>query len=290
MKNNILLEKYLPSWTEESKRIFSSPPEYIKNVFFYVQEVGYFKTKESYFTQRENLNSYLILYCISGMGELTYNNKKYTISKGQGFWIDCKTFHDYRNKNKSDWEFLWIHFYGDKVQGYYNQFLNNLSPVINFSENLTVAEMIQSIIYNEEHIDARTYLLNSYALTGIMTQFLLSIVGQYDNSFYMPKYLKNVKIDIERRFFESISLDELAARHCVDKYHLSREFKKWVGFSPIEYVISLRISHSKDLLKNSELTIREIAEHSGFNNVGHFINLFKRKENITPLQYRKMWR
>lgn len=290
MKSNILLEKYHRSWSEKSKRIFSFPPEYIKKVFFYVQEVGYFKTNEGYFTQRENLRSYLILYCLSGSGVLMYNDKKYTISQGQAFWIDCEVFHDYRNKIGNEWEFLWVHFYGNEVKGYYNQFLNNLSPVINFFDNFTVAEMIKSIIYNEEHVDARIYLLNSYVLTGIMTQFLLSITSQQDNSFYMPEYLKNIKRDIERRFFENISLDELSARHCVDKYHLSREFKKWIGFSPIEYVISLRISYSKDLLKNSELTIREVSEHSGFSNVGHFINMFKKKEKITPLQYRKMWK
>lgn len=290
MRSNELLEKYQMAWTDNSKRIFSSPPEYVKNIFFYVQEVGYFKTNSSYFTQRKNLHSYLILYCVSGTGVLTYNDRKYIISAGQAFWIDCKQFHDYRNMECECWEFFWVHFYGNMIQGYYNQFLNNLSPVINFADNTVIPEMITSIIYNEEHVDARTYLLNSHALNGIMTQFLLFTTGQYDDSFYMPQLLKDIKRDIERRFFEKISLDELSQRHCIDKYHLSKEFKKWIGFSPIEYVITLRISYAKDLLKNSELTISEIGEHVGFNNTGHFINLFKRQENITPLQYRKIWR
>lgn len=290
MNKNKLFENYSKSWSENSKRIISSPCDYVKNIFFYIQEVGYFNTDASYFTQRENLHSYLVLYCVSGQGILTYDDEKFIISPKQAFWIDCEKNHDYRNYKCDNWEFYWVHFYGNGLNGYYNQYKTNNSPVIDFYDDTTVMESIKSIIHNEEHLDIRTHLLNSYELTRIMTQFLLYTNFNDELSFYMPRYLKEVKRDIERRFFEHITLDDLASRHCMDKYHLSKEFKKWIGFSPIEYVIKLRISNAKELLKNSELSVNEIAQRVGFNNTGHFINLFKKQEDMTPLKYRKIWR
>ncbi|WP_366250085.1 helix-turn-helix domain-containing protein [Thomasclavelia ramosa] len=57
-----------------------------------------------------------------------------------------------------------------------------------------------------------------------------------------------------------------------------------------EYIILSRISYAKGLLKNTDLTVQEITFEVGMNNVSHFINLFKARENLTPLAYRKNWK
>lgn len=63
-----------------------------------------------------------------------------------------------------------------------------------------------------------------------------------------------------------------------------------MGLTVNEYIITARISYAKELLKYSELSVNEITYEIGMNNVTHFINLFKARENLTPLSYRKAWR
>jgi AraC-like DNA-binding protein len=55
-------------------------------------------------------------------------------------------------------------------------------------------------------------------------------------------------------------------------------------------MINLRITHAKNLLKHSKQTIADIAASLGFENVSHFINMFKKQEKITPLAYLKRWK
>ena len=57
-----------------------------------------------------------------------------------------------------------------------------------------------------------------------------------------------------------------------------------------EYQIELRLSYAKELLKYTDLPVNEIAERCGINQASHFINLFKSREHITPLQFRKSWK
>ena len=53
---NKLLERYSSSWSEDSIRFINTPGKTAKSIYFYVQEVGYFKTQPPYFTEREHLN------------------------------------------------------------------------------------------------------------------------------------------------------------------------------------------------------------------------------------------
>lgn len=62
-----------------------------------------------------------------------------------------------------------------------------------------------------------------------------------------------------------------------------------MGVTVNEYVVLTRIAHAKELLKYSDLSVNEITFEVGMNNVTHFINLFKAREQMTPLAYRKIW-
>ncbi|HHV11507.1 MAG TPA: helix-turn-helix transcriptional regulator [Clostridiales bacterium] len=73
----------------------------------------------------------------------------------------------------------------------------------------------------------------------------------------------------------------------ISRSHLSREFKKITGFSPKEYLIQIRISQAKLLLRGSSISIDDISSAIGFHDTAHFIQTFKKAEGITPLKFRK---
>ena len=97
----------------------------------YVQELGDFRCGPQYYTNRENLNSFLIKLCIGGEGLLDYDDKTYSVHSGQLFWINCQKLQHYRTSpKKGDWHVLWVHFSGAPCEAYYNLFLaqNEGSP------------------------------------------------------------------------------------------------------------------------------------------------------------------
>ena len=80
-----------------SKRIINTPSSAAKQTFFYMQETGYLKAIDAARSQRQNLDSYLIAAVVEGNGSLTISDKTYNISKGECFFIDCRTPHFYKS-------------------------------------------------------------------------------------------------------------------------------------------------------------------------------------------------
>ena len=91
---------------------------------------------------------------------------------------------------------------------------------------------------------------------------------------------------INMNYAAPIGLAHLAALAEIHPSHLSREFKRQIGRSPLEYVLKLRIQRSAILLIESEKSIKEIALSVGFKRPEAFSKAFKRLKGCSPRHYR----
>jgi AraC-like DNA-binding protein len=283
------LEKANYAWTEDSVRLISTPSSFAKSTLFYVQEVGFFRTLPSYFTERENLDSYLIVYTISGKGTLIYGDKSYALGPRQVFWIDCREHHHYETDPNDLWEMLWVHWNGSTMRGYYEAFMEMGQPLLTLQAGTPVPNLMKELVHIQRDKTVKTELITSKLLVDMMTELLLTsgIAGISKNE--APEYLQEIQRELDQDFQQQMNLDRLADRCAVSKYHLVKQFKRYTGFTPLEYVITCRITHAKELLKYTNLPVSEIATRVGVYNVSHFINLFKARVEETPLVFRKKW-
>jgi AraC-like DNA-binding protein len=88
---------------------------------------------------------------------------------------------------------------------------------------------------------------------------------------------------------ENITLKNLSEKACMSTTSFYRFFKRELGMSPIEFVISEKLRCAKQLLKNPTIQINEVCYLSGFEDSNYFIRLFKKHEGITPKQYQLLY-
>ena len=93
---------------------------------------------------------------------------------------------------------------------------------------------------------------------------------------------------IHSDFGQNITLEETAHDLNISAGYLSGLFRKETGRTFSGYLSDIRIDHARYLLENSSLPVLEIAMECGIPDPNYFSRLFKQKENMTPLQYRKM--
>ena len=93
---------------------------------------------------------------------------------------------------------------------------------------------------------------------------------------------------IAQNYDQPLTTEQLARTACFSRCYFATSFKKHTGMTPHEYVICRRLDRAKELLCGGNMTVERIAESVGFGDAGTFIRAFKRKEKITPLQYRKL--
>jgi AraC family transcriptional regulator len=83
-----------------------------------------------------------------------------------------------------------------------------------------------------------------------------------------------------------IKLADLAALLNMSQFHFSHLFKQAIGTSPYQYLLQQRIERAKQLLKQSDQPIMEIAFQCGFNNHSHLSQQFRRFTGMTPKAFR----
>ncbi|HIK17741.1 MAG TPA: helix-turn-helix transcriptional regulator [Leptolyngbyaceae cyanobacterium M33_DOE_097] len=91
---------------------------------------------------------------------------------------------------------------------------------------------------------------------------------------------------IEDHLEQDLNLNEMANLVQLSPHYFASLFKQTVGQSPYQYVLQRRIERSKQLLKQPDLTIAQVAQLVGFQNQSHFTTAFRRVVGCTPKTYR----
>lgn len=102
-----------------------------------------------------------------------------------------------------------------------------------------------------------------------------------------PFRLAKVKEYVEEHLNEDLTLSELAGIAGMSKYYFSRLFKQSEGIPPYEYVLERRVEVGKELLRDTDLSLVQIALKTGFSSQSHFGKIFRRQVGVTPAAYRE---
>jgi AraC-like DNA-binding protein len=105
---------------------------------------------------------------------------------------------------------------------------------------------------------------------------------------FMPSWLNELLPKFNDVSFMQKNVTQIANETGFSLPYFSTQFKKYVGVSPIDYLIKKRVHLSADLLiNNRKLKILDISLMLGFENPSTFSKHFKQEFNLTPKEYRK---
>jgi AraC family transcriptional regulator len=152
----------------------------------------------------------------------------------------------------------------------------------------TIAMMLLAEL-QQENVSSSLYI---ESLTNVLGVHLLR---QYTNSQPIPKIyegglskhqLIQVLDYINEHLDRDIKLANLAALLGMSQFHFSHLFKQSIGIAPYQYLLQQRLERAKQLLKQSDRSIMEIALDCGFNSHSHLSKQFRQFTGVTPKAYR----
>ena len=127
----------------------------------------------------------------------------------------------------------------------------------------------------------------------IMLIGLMRLESEKDDKVFLKtddlggKFIADVKNVLKEKIYERISIDDICKKTSYSRAYLFKRFKQATGKSVVNYHIDLKIEKAKQLIRERELSVKEISEKLAFDTPNYFSKTFKKKTGLTPLEYRK---
>ncbi len=234
-------------------------------------------------------------------GEMNYNinGEIITVRQNEGVFINSRQLHYGFSKTKTECDFICILIHPLMLcvsqsieQKYVVPLLKNQNvPYIKLSADTQWKKELLRCILSMYHAKE-----NPVAPLIISSLFLKiwSIIFENSNTSVSLKnqnsdftILKNMIGYIQKFYREKITLDDIATAGAVGQSKCCKLFNKYIGVTPNAYLIQYRLHQSTWYLKNTDMTITEIAQAVGFSGSSYYAEVFRKWCNNSPSEYRK---
>lgn len=261
----------------------------LSELYFNVSYAGYYVCKKTFHIRRRDFNSFLLLFTVSGEGKLSYQGKQYQLMPNSVMLIDTRIIHEFYALTEG-WSFKFIHFQGGMSEKYHAYIDNRLGPFFSVTRELgfEIENHLDSILKETEKKEDIDYSVVSAHIYSILALFL----SQKNSAVNADQPAVPLRLALEyliNHYHEKITTHDIAAAAHLSRSYLYDLFTKTYGIGPHEYLTMFRLFQTKRLLINSEKSITEIAEQTGFRDVYMFSRVFKQKVGMTPSAYRKLY-
>lgn len=162
-------------------------------------------------------------------------------------------------------------------------------PIMNFEKIKSIAQMIFHVSNYIVQKDVNNISLNEVNNKILYKDNIKNTNLKTNKNEYDSPIVKAIEY-IDDNIHENISLDKMSFVCNLSKCYFSKLFKKETGLNFVTYLNKKKMSKSKQLLKNTDSSINNIATDLGFDDCGYFIRIFKKQEGITPKQYRDLYK
>jgi AraC family transcriptional regulator len=105
-----------------------------------------------------------------------------------------------------------------------------------------------------------------------------------------PRWLEPVKEILHEKFGDPLTISWIAEEVGVHPVYLGSAFRRYCGCGVGDYIRQLRVGYASRELTNSDSSLVEIGQASGFADQSHFSRTFKRLMGMTPARYRSLFR
>lgn len=235
------------------------------------------------------LSKYAIIYISKGKGIFSSDStRRRKVSKGDVIILFPNQWHTYSPLPESGWNEYYICFTGHIIDDIVaNGFLSPRNQVL----NVGVHEYLVVLFNDAIRVAKEDKGAVQQNLAGIVLNILGAILSFAQNKEFETREsaekIERAKIIMIENLNKNIDILDIAKSLCISYSLFRKTFKEYTGFAPSQFLQELKIRKAKELLKETDYSIKEIVDELNFSSYEYFVSSFKKRVGSTPAKYRK---
>ena len=239
----------------------------------------------------EGRNDYQLLYIAHGKGHFYFKNtgEETIVQKGNMVLFRPGEPQVYYYYAADKTEVYWVHFTGSEVEKYLehyelpqdeNVFFTGVSPDYPWIFNQIIRELqLQRVNYEE--------------MLRILLRHVLLAINRFvkegkQNKSDLVNEIERAAHYFEENYNKEISIEQYAQEHLMTVNRFIISFKNIMKMTPMQYIVSLRITAAKGYFDSTNKNVTEVASAVGYDNSLYFSRVFKKYTGYSPSEYKKI--
>lgn len=272
----------------EAKRAICRTSPYAESLL--ITHIGHFPKTNYHFVERpRGIPEHILILNLSGEGWIRMEGRLWTIHPHSIVFIPANTPHAYGADESVPWNIYWMHLCGFQADAFLTWKQSIMpEPVVILSSVECIIELFETALrYSIAVYDDATLA----RLVALANQILAEIVLVREVSEHRAKKVEGRIIRTIRFMQESLNqdlaLEDLARKATLSVPHFCALFKAHTGTTPLRFFTRLRLQRACELMEDSNMNVKMVAEKMGFADPFYFGRVFKKIMGITPAAYRK---
>ena len=226
---------------------------------------------------------YYLMYVLTDEMYMLYQDEWQRLMPGSVLVIPPNTPYKCKCATASA-SFFWVHFTGNDVESILQRYKIGIFPNI---YKTAVANSIFARFQKLFEGFASNDSYRAYDLAALLDRLLIEIGRAIDKNETERVSLSRSIRYVNENYATQIKIPDLAKMEnmCMTAYNMA--FKAQMGMPPTKYIIKLRTDNASELLRTTNMTIKEIGSICGYDDVNFFRKTFKKVVGISPLEYRE---
>lgn len=244
-----------------------------------------------------------LYYLINGECNMFLHDNTYRMKPGSIVFIPPNTLHKTTYIENTYHERLYIEFTLDYTSDLIDSLgFNHFKDLfyMNFfsiqeAQKSTLQSLFKTLILEKQSTNELSECSIKCSFQNLLILLARHCKNSFDPSAALVNNVQVVDVSIQKamnyimmNYNKNITLIDVAAVLHLNPSYFSKKFKSVNGFGFKEYLNTVRINHSEQLLLETDLNITEIALQCGYDNSNYFGDAFKHLNHISPTHFRKI--
>ena len=235
------------------------------------------------------LKEFQMVYIANGGGVFEIENAApVVVENGTLFLLFPDVWHRYKPLENTGLEEFWVGF-----NGHYAEYLMRQdcfkpeTPLLNIGFNTEFLNIFIRLIDTVKYEGVAYTQISSCLVIQLLGLVYASALLSEKSRSRHAQIVREARYKIHQNWAEGVDLKALAMEQNVSYVWFRKAFKDIMGVAPGQYYLNLKIEKAAQMLKETNMTLSEIASKTGFESEFYFSRIFKKKMNVKPSDYRK---